>query len=115
MADVKTWEDRISAEWREHWAKQGYNPTEAAVMGEISELRAALQAQQGDAPAVRESVRDAVAAGLVGNFYCGRVWSAWGVGTMREDDFTPSEEVDDVVDEITDAAIAAMLAARREG
>lgn len=60
--------------------------------------------------AARERVRDAVASALVGNFYCGRVWSAWGVGAMREDDFTPSEEVDDVLDEIVDAAIAAMAA-----
>ena len=108
MADVKT--------WQEHAEADGHNQALSIYCRmEIAELRAALQAQQGDAAAAREAVREAVAAGLVGNFYCGRVWSAWGVGTMSEDDFTPSEQVDEVLDEITDAAIAAMLAARREG
>lgn len=56
----------------------------------------------------RDAVRNAIAAQLVGTYYCGRVWSAWQVGTMREDDFTPAEEVDEVLDDITDAVIAAM-------
>lgn len=54
-----------------------------------------------------QSVRQAVAAALRGNYYCGRTWSAWNVGTMTESDFSPSEDVSEVVDGITAAAIAA--------
>lgn len=61
--------------------------------------------------AQREQVRDAVAQALTGIYYCGRVWSAWQVGTMGEDDFTPAAEVNDVLTEITDAAINAITLA----
>ena len=36
-----------------------------------------------------------------GLYYCDRVWSAWQVGTMTEDDFSPAEDVDEVVSEAT--------------
>lgn len=67
--------------------------------------------QQAQKEAMRESVRDAVAEALDGLYTCGRVWSAWSYGTMSQDDFAPAGEDDDVVDNITDAAIAAMAAA----
>jgi hypothetical protein len=49
------------------------------------------------------ALRDAVAESLRGNYYCGRVWSAWGFGTMSEADFSPSEEVDECIDQVMDA------------
>jgi len=58
--------------------------------------------------AQRAAVREAIAAALTGVYYCGRVWSAWGVGTMHENDFTPADQVDEVLDGLTDAAMAAM-------
>ena len=67
--------------------------------------------QQAQEDAMRERVRDAVAEALDGLYTCGRVWSAWSYGTMGQDDFAPAGEDDDVVDNITDAAIAAMAAA----
>ena len=67
--------------------------------------------QQAQKEAMRESVRDAIAKALDGLYTCGRVWSAWSYGTMSQDDFALAGEDDDVVDNITDAAIAAMTAA----
>ena len=34
---------------------------------------------------------------LDGFLCCGRVWSAWGVGTMSEDDFSPAGDDPDVI------------------
>lgn len=56
----------------------------------------------------RDAVRDAVADSMVDLYHCGRVWSAWSYGTMDESDFSPAAEDDDILDNITDAAIAAM-------
>lgn len=58
--------------------------------------------------AQRAAVREAIAAALTGVYYCGRVWSAWNIGTMSRDDFQPAATVDEVLDGLTDAAIAAM-------
>lgn len=58
---------------------------------------------------MRQNVRDAVADALAGLYYCGRVWSAWSVGTMSEDDFSPAEEDDDIIENVVDAAINAMV------
>ena len=62
--------------------------------------------------AAPESQRDAVIAAVteaLGDAYdCQRVWEAWGVGTMGEDDFALVAEDSDRVAEIADAAIEAM-------
>lgn len=84
------------------------------------ELEAALARQpvsEGLTEAQRIAVRDAVAESLTGVYYCGRVWSAWGVGTMSEDDFTLAAEDDGVLDGIVDAAIGALAVppAKAEG
>lgn len=68
---------------------------------------AASQESIGD-DALRERVRDAVADNLRGLYYCGRVWSAWSVGTMGEDDFSPAEDDDDIISNITDAVLATL-------
>lgn len=57
------------------------------------------------------AVREAIASALTGVYYCNRVWSAWAFGTMHEDDFTPADQVDEVLDELTKAAIGAMVKA----
>ncbi len=63
--------------------------------------------------AQRERVRDAIAAALGRDAYdCTRVWEAWHVGTMGQDDFSPIVDQDKRLDEITDAVIAAMTAAQ---
>jgi hypothetical protein len=53
----------------------------------------------------------AVADALAGLYYCGRVWSAWGVGTMSEDDFSPADEDNDIIENVADAALNAMVLA----
>ena len=59
----------------------------------------------------REAVHQAVAEALGSGAYdCTRVWSAWQVGTMGEDDFVPVAEDPDRVAEIADAAIEAIRA-----
>jgi hypothetical protein len=60
-------------------------------------------------PEVRQAVIDAVAAAIGDDAYdCTRVWSAWNVGTMSQDDFILVSEQDDRIAEIADAAIAAI-------
>ncbi len=41
-----------------------------------------------------DALADIIAQSLQGMYYCGRVWSAWRVGTMSEDDFWPADEGD---------------------
>ena len=64
------------------------------------------------APAAPEAQRDAVIAAVteaLGDAYdCQRVWDAWRVGTMGQDDFALVAEDSDRVAEIADAAIEAM-------
>lgn len=53
----------------------------------------------------RDKILDAITSSLSGHYWCNRVWSAWGHGTMTEDDFSPSEDtemVPELVDEIID-------------
>lgn len=72
-----------------------------------------LYEQQEGGEALRERVRDAIATSLGGAYDCLRVWSAWQIGTMGPDDFSLVAEDSDRLDEITDAAIAAMTRGRR--
>ena len=58
----------------------------------------------------REQIGDIVREHLRGLYYCGRVWEAWSVGTMSEDDFSPAEELD-TADEIADSLWAGMTQA----
>lgn len=77
----------------------------------------ALAAAQPSAKALtdeqRNKVRDAIAETLGGAYDCLRVWSAWGVGTMSQDDFALLVEDESRLAEITDAAIGAILAAEQ--
>jgi hypothetical protein len=73
------------------------------------DFRAELATPPAAPDTTREQVKAAVADALGGSAYdCLRVWSAWGVGTMGQDDFSPIAEDDDRVAEIADAAIAAL-------
>ena len=58
--------------------------------------------------ALEERVRDAIAAALGEAMDCTRVWSAWSYGTMGPDDFSVVANDDDRLDEIVQAALAAM-------
>jgi hypothetical protein len=54
-----------------------------------------------------EPVMDAVAQALGDAYDCTRVWAAWGVGTMSEDDFHLISDDSSRVAEIATAAIEA--------
>jgi dihydrofolate reductase (trimethoprim resistance protein) len=54
---------------------------------------------------LREAIHNALSSELGDTYDCGRVWDAWHVGTMGEDDFTP---VNDRVGEITETVLAAL-------
>jgi hypothetical protein len=54
-----------------------------------------------DSATLRERLIGALTADLGDSYDCIRVWSAWGVGTMTEDDFAPvTNRVDDIVDSL---------------
>lgn len=54
----------------------------------------------------REVMRDLIAEVIGGDTYdCTRVWSAWGVGTMSEDDFVPLIESEERLYELADACL----------
>ena len=64
----------------------------------------------------REKVRDAIAEALGCMIYCcTRTWSAWGVGTMSQNDFVLASEDDGILDELTAAAISAIEAKPESG
>ena len=47
-----------------------------------------------------EALREVFAQCLTSTYMCGRAWSAWGIGTMSEDDFSPASECDELLDEL---------------
>ena len=73
-----------------------------------AELKA-LRERSGAAEIDREKVRDAIAEALGDMiFCCTRQWSAWGYGTMSQNDFVLASEDDGILDELTDAAVSAI-------
>jgi hypothetical protein len=56
----------------------------------------------------RDALIEKIAEGLRDTWHCTRVWEAWSVGTMSEEDFSPVDESDTPA-ELADA-ILAMLA-----
>lgn len=63
---------------------------------------------------LKEAVSEAIREALGGALDCGRVWSAWGVGTMSEDDFSPVADDSERVAEITDAVLSALAATGKQ-
>lgn len=58
----------------------------------------------------KELLTDLFAEMLVGTYHCGRVWHAWDVGTMGEDDFSPVEKSNTPA-ELADAVLAMLFTA----
>lgn len=114
----------------EYWAKAfADDPQRVAgamivkLLNEYAQLRAALathrQTEGGgvslpDDDAIDSALHDAMAEQLGDLYSCGRVWHAWQVGTMTENDFSIASEDDDIVYNFVSAAreaFKAMLAA----
>lgn len=76
----------------------------------------ALRAQLAAPPTVdRDALRDAIADALGDAYDCTRVWSAWGYGTMSQDDFRPVADDEDRLMEIVDAVVVALAARQPYG
>lgn len=96
---------------RSAWANHtGAEPSESVLGRAIDEAVLALDAL--DAAKVepvwlREALLQALSSELsCGVYDCTRVWEAWSVGTMDQDDFTPiSERLDDIVDSVANAIV----------
>lgn len=88
--------------------KQG-NGFDAVCLETIERVAAALspKSSMGTEPSdeQREKLIDLIAEHLSGTYHCTRVWSAWGVGTMSEDDFEDVGE-SDTPTELADAVLA---------
>ncbi len=75
----------------------------------LAEELKAMRERSGAAEIDREKVRDAIAEALGDMiFCCTRQWSAWGYGTMSQNDFVLASEDDGILDELTDAAVSAI-------
>lgn len=66
---------------------------------------AAFEAGQINKTNLQEVVRDVLEQELYGTYDCTRVWEAWSVGTMTQNDFFPAT---DRIDEIVDAIVTAL-------
>jgi hypothetical protein len=63
------------------------------------------QLASGQGPVKVEQIAELVRTHLTSVYACTRVWSAWQVGTMTEDDFIPASEIE-MADEIAEAVFA---------
>lgn len=75
---------------------QGFRDGVASLSANAGEPRNAID---------RDALIDAIAQGLHGTWHCTRVWEAWHVGTMSQDDFEPVDE-SETPTEIADAVLA---------
>lgn len=75
-----------------------------APFSELREERDALLAQVAALPSL-DQVHAIVASHLTSVYLCTRVWSAWSVGTMSEDDFVEATETE-FADELAAAIFA---------
>lgn len=85
--------------------------TECPDCGGTGDLRSLPTVARQVTDADREKIRDAIAECLGDSiYYCERTWSAWGVGTMSQDDLFLASEDDEILDELTAAAVSAIEA-----
>ena len=81
-------------------AAQGFRDGVASLSANAGEPRNAID---------RDALIDAIAQGLHGTWHCTRVWEAWHVGTMSQDDFEPVDE-SETPTEIADAVLVLLAA-----
>lgn len=81
----------------------GFDSTSCKHYNIEGDCRHVAAPERSETLADESGLRDAVQEGLRGLLGCGRVWSAWGVGTMSEDDFYHADETDECIDQVMDA------------
>lgn len=91
---------RFDAEDMATAAAHGFRDRGASLSANAGEPRNAID---------RDALIDAIAQGLHGTWHCTRVWEAWHVGTMSQDDFEPVDE-SETPTEIADAVLALLAA-----
>jgi hypothetical protein len=74
--EMDDWKCDLPQGRNELYAAAGASPVEPSQARELS----------------KEELTDLIAAGLGCTYHCTRVWSAWSVGTMSQDDFEPVDE-----------------------
>ena len=79
---------------------QGFRDGVASLSANAGEPRNAID---------RDALIDAIAQCLHGTWHCTRVWEAWHVGTMSQDDFEPVD-ASETPTEIADAVLALLAA-----
>lgn len=92
-ADLREEQDRRQA-MRNEWSAEAAALTAYARHAEDCLEAAKARIAELEARPTIEQLEDTIRAGLAVTYHCGRVWSAWGVGTMSEDDFSPVDESD---------------------
>ena len=101
------------AEARRIQGHSNYSFNTAAARREVEDEleRVSLSANAGEPRNAidRDALIDAIAQGLHGTWHCTRVWEAWHVGTMSQDDFEPVDE-SETPTEIADAVLALLAA-----
>ena len=58
---------------------------------------------------VKDKLRDVLRNNLRGALFCTRVWDAWSVGTMSEDDFVDVTEIDDFIEDAVNEILLALM------
>lgn len=79
---------------------------EWAERAKAAEAKLAAPQQAVPKPLAEEQIarlRDALAQALGDTYVCNRVWEAWHVGTMSEDDFEPADQCQELLDGLIDA------------
>lgn len=64
----------------------------SATLSEAADVVARVAAPVQERQLLEQAIHNALAAELGSVYDCTRVWSAWSVGTMSEDDFVPTSE-----------------------
>lgn len=75
---------------------------------QFDEPNSAPAAPQADEIDLRERLRDALTDALGEALDCTRVWSAWGVGTMSQNDFAPIADDAERIEGLVEAALSAI-------
>lgn len=67
-------------------------PDYAGAFNAAWKARAAVEADRAQRVPDVDALADKIAECLHGTYHCNRVWEAWHVGTMSQDDFEPVDE-----------------------
>lgn len=101
--------NRLITEFVDRWYLSDEGDSEALKRSSKGEMRRQMEAIVNSktnypSPILRDKIQVGVAEQLTGDYACTRVWGAWQVDTMTQDDFQPLEETVRA-EEITDAVM----------